>query len=168
MKVRKNSAIAFGINLVSGNRIKDAKTDLEKNGSAVHRKSAMPWRTERETTHKFDFPCTKMPLQGKPFTPDMFNCEPVTLPSFPPPGQKSREEKCVQEELERFRSRTASHPSPEKSSSMALSVAWELLKIICVGVFFALKYIFIAAAFIITIGCMICAGRQTREVKYRW
>ena len=60
------------------------------------------------------------------------------------------------------------NPSPEKSSSMALSVPWEIFKIICVGVFFALKYIFIAAAFIITISCFLCAGRQTREVKYRW
>ena len=174
MKNRKNSPVSFGITLVPDNRNANAETDPEKRRSAVRRKNALPRTTEQVPIHEFDCPRRKMPQPDRPFTPDMFTCESRPLPAFPPQEKMSPKEERIRKELERSRSRTASqdfrsgtawHPSPGKSAPSAVSVPWELFKIICAGVFVALKYAFIAVALIITIGCMICAGKHTGGLK---
>jgi len=177
MNGRKNNPISFGITLVAPHRTKDTNTHPRKRSSAVRRQNARQGKIEQMSLEEFDCPRTKMPMPAKLFTPDMFNCEPRPLPAFPPPEKMSKEMERIHKELERSRSRTASHsfssrtawhPSSEKSSSMGLSIPWEFFKVVFSGVFLAFKYIFIAVAFIITISCMICAGRPTRIVKYRW
>ena len=166
MKNRKNSPISFGITLTSGKRTEAASTDPQKRVLTVRRGNVLPVKTEQAATHEFDFPCMKLPPpKDKPFTPDMFNCKPGPLPAFPPQGKMSPEEERVQKELKRFRSRTASIPASGKTSSMAVSVPWDFFKIIFVGVFVALKYAFIAVAVVITVGCMLCAGRQTSGLR---
>ena len=173
MKNRKNNPISFGITLVSANQTEAANTDLKRRNAAVHSENAIPGRIKQMSIHEFDCPRKKIPPQNKPFTPDLFITEPVTLPAFPPPWKMSPKEERVQKEMERFRSRTSSprlrartawYPASKKSP-MALSVPWGFFKVICIGVFVALKYAFIAVALIITIGCMICAGRQTGGLK---
>ena len=169
MKNRKNSPVPFGITPASANRTEDGNSDLGKWGSAVHRENAMQGKTPQVSTHGIDFPRMKLPPPGKrPFTPDMFTCSSMPKRTFPPPRKMSKEEERIHKELKRLRSLTASHPASEKSSSMAASAAWEFFKLLCAGVFVVLKYTFIAICLIITIGCFMCAGRQTREVKYRW
>ncbi len=165
MDNKKDRAIEFSITLVPAGRTPDAKMDLEKKRLTIRRQNAMLGKTRQAATHDVTCQHTKMPPQGKPFTPDLFSCEPRTLPTCPPPRRMSREEDRVQKGLERFRSQTVSHPTSSKSSSMALSVPWEFFKVIFAGVFVALKYIFTAVAVIITIGCMICAGRQTGGLR---
>ena len=165
MKNRKNNPISFGITLAPANRTEAANTDLEKRVLIVRRGNALPRKTKQVSMYEFDCPRTKMPTPAKPFTPDMFNCEARPLPHFPPPRKISPEEERIHKELERSRSRTAQHSAWGKSFSMAVSVLWEIFTIICVGFFIALKYIFIAAAAIITIGCMLCAGRQTTGLR---
>ena len=177
MKNRKNNPISFGITLVSANQTEAANTDLKRRNAAVHSENAIPGRIKQMSIHEFDCPRKKIPPQNKPFTPDLFITEPVTLPAFPPPWKMSPKEERVQKEMERFRSRTSSprlrartawYPASKKTSSPVASDAWEFFKIACFGIFVVLKYTFIAISLIITIGCMICAGRRTREVKYRW
>ena len=165
MKNRKNSPISFGITLTSANRTETANTDLEKSVMIVRRGNALPGKIKPESTHDFNLPRQKMPLTNKPFTPDMFDSEPRPLPALPPPEKMSPKEERIHKELERSRSRTAPHSASGKSFSIALSVLWEIFTIICVGFFIALKYIFIVAAAIITIGCMLCAGRQTTGLR---
>ena len=165
MKNRKNSPISFGITLAPANRTEAANTDLEKRVLIVRRGNALPGKTKQVSPQDFNLPCQKkMPLTNKPFTPDMFNCDPRPMPAFPP-RKMSKEEERIHKEQERSRSQTAPHSVLGKSFSTALSVLWEIFTIICVGVFIALKYIFIAAAAIITIGCMLCAGRQTTGLR---
>ena len=162
MKNRKDSPILFGITLTSVKRknidhSKAIETDCRGNAALVEPET-MP--------HEIDCPRRELPLPGKPpFTPDMFNCESLRLPSLPPPRKMSKEEERIHKELESLRSRTAPNPTSGKSSSMAVPVAWEFFKVVFVGVFVAFKYIFIAVAFIVTIGCFICAGRQTSGLK---
>lgn len=162
MKNRKDRPISFGVTLTSSRRknidhSKAIETDCRDNASPVE-PEVLP--------HEIDCPRRKLPLPGKPpFTPDMLNCESVRLPSLPQPRKMSKEEERIHKELERLRSRTAPQPSSGKPSSMAVPVAWDFLKVVFVGVFVAFKYIFIAVAFIITIGCFICAGRQTSGLK---
>ena len=160
MKNRNNNPISFGITLASSSRTKAANTNPEKRRSAVHRNNTMPVKSRQMSRHEFDRPRKKMPSPAKPFTPDMFNCEPRPLPNFPPPEKMSKEMERIHKELDRSRSRTASHPASGKSSSMAWAVAGEFFKVVFAGVFVFFKYAFIAVAVIITIGCMICAGRQ--------
>ena len=165
MNGKKNSAIAFGITLVSANRTGNSNTNPEKRRSAFHRKNTIPGKTAQVSIHEFDSLRSKMPLTNKPFTPDMFSCEPKPLPVFPRP-KMSKEMERIHKELERSRSsRTASYPSSKKSSSTAGAFAWEFFKVVFSGVFLAFKYAFIAVAVIITIGCMICAGRPTGGLK---
>ena len=163
MHGRKNSAIAFGITLVTPHRTGDANTHPGKRGAAVCRQNTIQEKNAQVSIHEFDCPRTKMPMPAKPFTPDMFNCEPRPLPNFPPPVMMSPKVERVRKELER--SRTASYPSSKKSSLTARAVAWEFFKVVFAGVFLAFKYIFIAVALIITISCMICAGRQTGGLR---
>ena len=162
MNGKKNSAFAFGITLVSADRTGNSNLNPEKRRSAVRRKNTMPG-TVQVLIHEFDCPRTKMPTPAKPFTPDMFNCEPRPLPAFPPPEKMSPKVERVQKELDR--SRTASYPSSKKTSSTAGAVAWEFFKVVFAGVFVFFKYAFIAVAVIITVGCMICAGRQTTGLR---
>ena len=164
MKNRKNSPIPFGITLASANRTGEANMNLEKWSSAVHRGNAMPKAAELVSTQGFEVPREELPT-GKPFTPDMFTCGSMTRRTFPPPRRISKKDERIHRELERLRSRTASHCTSKKSSSMAASVAWEFFKVVCAGVFLFFKYAFIAVALIITIGCMICAGRPTGGLK---
>ena len=163
MNGKKNSAIAFGITLVSADRTGNSNPNPEKRRSAVRRKSARQGKIEQMSLAEFDSSRTKMPTPAKPFTPDMFNCEPRPLPNFPPPVKISPKVERVRKELEH--SRTASYPSSKKSSSTAGTVAWEFFKVVFAGVFVFFKYAFIAIAVIITIGCMICAGRQTGGLR---
>ena len=164
MKNRKNSPISFGITLASANRTGEANTDLEKKSSSVCCGNAIPPPKKEQAAEVFDFPRMELP-PGKPFTPDMFTCGSMTRRTFPPPKKMSREEERVHRELERLRSRTVSYPSSKKSSSMAAAAAWGFFKVVFAGVFLAFKYIFIAVSVIITIGCMLCAGRQTGGLK---
>ena len=163
MNGKKNSAIAFGITFVSADRTGNSNTTPEKRRSPVRRQNTMSGKTAQAAIHEFDCPRTKMPMLAKPFTPDMFNREPRSLPAFPPPVKISPKVERVRKELER--SRAASYPSSKKSSSTAGAVAWEFFKVVLAGVFLAFKYIFIAVALIITISCMICAGRLTGGLK---
>ena len=166
MKNRKNNPISFGITLAPANRTEAANTDLEKRVLIVRRGKALPGKTKQVSSQDFNLPCQKkMPLTNKPFTPDMFNCTPRPLPAFPSPEKMSPKVERVRKELERSRSRTAPHSAWGKSFSITLSVLWEIFTIICVGFFIALKYMSIAAAAIITIGCMLCAGRQTTGLR---
>ena len=165
MKNRNNNPISFGITLASSSRTEAANTDLEKRVLKVRRRNALPGKAKQVSTHDFNLPRRKMPLTNKPFTPDMFITEPMPLPHFPPPRKISPEEERIHKELERSRSRTAPHSAWGKSFSIALSVLWEIFTIICVGFFIALKYMFIAVAAIITIGCMLCAGRQPTGLR---
>ena len=165
MKSRKDSAIAFGITLAAANRTGDANTHLQKKGSTVRHEDSMLKKTAEAAADEFDFPRRNMPAPDKqPFTPDLFTCEPVPLPAFPP-RRMSREEARVHKALGSFQSRTASHPASGKSSPTAGAVAWEFFKVVFAGVFLAFKYLFIAVAVIITIGCMMCAGRQTGGLR---
>ena len=170
MKDPKNSKLAFGINLVSTNRTGDTKTDLERNLIA-RRQNDIPRKTVQVSIPEIDCSRSKIPQPNKPFTPDMFTCESMPLPNFPPPRKMSPKEERIQKELKR--SRTASDSFTKKSPALAVAaaVAWEIFKLLCLGVFIALKYTVIAIFLFITIGCAICAGRQTRELmveKYRW
>ena len=167
MKNRKNSPILFGITLGPTSRTGDADTDLEMRGSADGRKNTLPGKTEPEAIHEFDFSRRTLPTQGKPFTPDMFTCTSTPKRTFPP-RKMTPEEKRFHRAQEHYRSRTATHYTSGTSTPMVMSAAWELFKVVCAGVFVALKYTFIAIALIITVGCMMCAGRTTKEVKYRW
>ena len=174
MKNRKNSPVSFGITLTSNKQTRSKNSDRGRAISTGCRENILPATTEQVSIHEFDCPRTKMPAPDKPpFTPDMFTCESVPLPAFPQPWKMSPKEERVQKELKHFRSRKASprlrartawYPASKKSP-MALSVPWGFFKVICIGVFVALKYAFIAVALIITIGCMICAGRQTGGLK---
>lgn len=163
MKIRKNNPISFGITLVSANRTGEAKTGLEKKSSTIRRINAMQGTIEQVSIHDIACPRMKLPPQCKPFTPDLFDCEPRPLPTFPPPRKISPKEECVRKELER--SRPASHPASGKSSSTNVAIPSNFFKVVFAGVFLAFKYIFIAVAVIITIGCMICAGRQTSGLR---
>ena len=163
MKIRKNNPISFGITLAPANHTEATKTGLEKKSSTIRRKNAMQGTIEQVSIHDIACPRMKLPPQYKPFTPDLFDCEPRPLPTFPPPRKIFPKEECVRKELER--SRTASHPSPGKSSSMTVAIPWNFFKVVFAGVFVAFKYIFIAVAVIITVGCMICAGRQTGGLR---
>lgn len=168
MKNRKNSPISFGITLTTD---KWKKSKNAKRGRAVPtdcRGNTLPEKIQQMSLNEFDCPRTKMPPAGKPpFTPKMFITEPVPLPHFPPPKKLKlfSEEESFHNEIDCFRSRTEWSPSPKESSSMALSFPWEFFKVIFAGVFVALKYTFIAVAVIITVGCMICAGRPTSGLK---
>ena len=164
MKNRKNSPVSFGITLGSTHRTGNADTAFELRGSAVCRENALPGKTEPEAIHEFDFSRRTLPTQGKPFTPDMFTCTSTPKRTFPP-RKMTPEEKRFHRAQDHYRSRTPSHYTSEKSTPMVMSAAWELFKVVCIGVFIAFKYIFIAVALIITIGCMICAGRQTGGLK---
>ena len=165
MKIRKNNPISFGITLLSAKRTGDTNTDPGKRRLTIRRPNATPEKTEQAAINDIALTRTKLPPQGKPFTPDMFNSEPRPLPAFPPPVKMSREEERVKKELERFRCQTEWHPSSKKSSSMALSVPWEFFKVVFAGVFVFFKYAFIAVSVIITVGCMICAGRQSTGLR---
>ena len=158
MKNRNNNLISFGITLASSSRTEAANTDLEKRVLKVRRRNALPGKAKQVSTHDFNLP------PPKPFTPDMFNSEPRPLPAFPPPVKMSPKVERVRKELELSRSRKASQ-SASGESSMAWAVAGEFFKVVFAGVFLAFKYIFIAAALIITISCMICAGRQTGGLR---
>ena len=171
MKNRKNDPILFGITLVSVSRTKAANTVPAKRDPMVRRKN-LPEKTE-QAVPDFDFTRRKLP-PGKPFTPDIFTCESRPLPAFPSPGKMSKEMERIHKELERSHPRTASHrhhyrtasqPPAKKVSPIAVSIPWSFFKIVYAGVFVFLKYAFIAVALIITIGCMICAGRQTGGLK---
>ena len=157
MKNRNNNLISFGITLASSSRTEAANTDLEKRVLKVRRRNALPGKAKQVSTHDFNLP------PPKPFTPDMFNSEPRPLPAFPPPVKMSPKVERVRKELEH--SRTASYPSSKKSSSTAGTVAWEFFKVVFAGVFVFFKYAFIAVSVIITVGCMICAGRQTGGLR---
>ena len=165
MKNRKNAPISFGIMPASIDRTGNANTDPEKRSSAVRRKNSMPGKTEQVSTLEFDFPRMKLPAPDTPFTPDMFTCTSMQKRTFPPPRKISKEEERIHRKLKRLRSRSASHYTSKKSSSLGVSVPWEFFKVVCAGVFLFFKYTFIAVALIITIGCMICAGRQTTGLR---
>lgn len=167
MKNGKNRTISFGITLTSDKRTRSQNSDRGRRMATDRRQNVIPAKPEQMSLHEFDFPLMKMPPREKlpPFTPDMFISEPVPLPTFPPPRKLSGKEERVHRELERFHARAEWHPAPGKSSSTAAAVSWELFKIICIGVFVALKYAFVAVAVVITVGCMICAGRQTSGLR---
>ena len=166
MKDQKNSMLAFGINLVSTNRTDAPNTHPRKRGSAVRRENTVPMKIGQMSLAEFDFPRRKLPPQDEPpFTPDMFITEPVPLPNFPRPRKISPDEESFRNAREHLRSRPEWHLSPEQSSSMAVYVPWDFFKVVFVGVFVFLKYAFIAVAAIITIGCMLCAGRQTTGLR---
>ena len=168
MKNRKDSPISFGITLTSSKRSKSKNFDRYMEFSTVCRENDTPGKTEQVSIYEFDFPRKEMPPVKLPFTPDMFNCGSMRLPTFPP-RKMTKKEKRIHKVLEQLRSRTAaSHHTSGKSSAMTASAAWEFFKVVCAGVFVALKYTAVAISIIITIGCFMCAGRQTREVKYRW
>lgn len=169
MKNRKNSPISFGITLTPGKRTRSKDFNRRREISTACRENDSPGKMEQLSVYEFDCPRKKMPPDKPPFTPDMFNCGSMRLPVFPPPRKMTSEEERIHKELEQFRSRTAaSHHTPGKSSLMVLSGAWEFFKVVLFGVFVALKYMVIAIFLIITIGCFMCAGRQTGGVKYRW
>ena len=147
---------------LSTDRSEIAKTDLEKKKLTVRRQNTMPGKSAQVSIHEFDCPRTKMP-QEKPFTPDLFTSDPRPLSSFPPPRKLSTQEERVLKELKR--SRTTSYPDSKKTTPMAMSVAGEFFKVVFVGVFLAFKYIFIAVSVIITVGCMLCAGKQTTGLR---
>ena len=166
MKNRKNSPISFGITLVPASRTKDANTHPRKRGSAVRRANTVPVTIGQMSLAEFDSPRRKLPPPDEPpFTPDMFITEPVPLPHFPRPRKISPDEESFRNAREHLRSRSEWHLSPEQSSSMAVYVPWDFFKVVFVGVFVFLKYAFIAVAAIITIGCMLCAGRQTTGLR---
>ncbi len=167
MKNRKNDPISFGITLTSTNRTGAAKQYLEKRGSTVRSQNILPGKTEQLAIWEFDFPRRELPQIGKltPFTPDMFICEPVPLPAFPTPRKLFEDEERIGKALKNLRYRTASYrtasySSPGKSSPLAVSIPWAFIQIIFAGVFVTLKYMVIAISIIITVGCMLCAGRR--------
>ena len=166
MKNEKKRPISFGITLTSANRTGNANRIPQKRDSAVRRQNTVPAKIGQMSLDEFDFPHKKMPPPDKPpFSPDMFITEPVPLPHFPPPRKISPEKVSIQEDLDRFRYRREWHPASEKSTPMVLYAAGEFFKVIFIGVFVFLKYAFIAVAAIITIGCMLCAGRQTTGLR---
>ncbi len=165
MSNSKTSPISFGITLTSAKQTRTRNSNRDSGIAMNWRENTMPGKSKQMSAHEFDSSRREMPPQAKPFTPDMFNCEPGTLTAFSPPVKISPKVERIRKELERSRSRTAPHSPLGKSFSIALSVLWEIFTIICVGVFVALKYAFIAVAAIITIGCMLCAGRQTGGLK---
>ena len=165
MKNRKNSPISFGITLTTDKWKKSKNSKRSRAVPTDCRGNTLPEKIQQMSLNEFDCPRTKMPPAGKPFTPDLFTCEPRPLPHFPPPRKLIREEERVQKEQERFRYRTEWHPSSKRSFSVAVSVAWEIFKVVCVGVFVVFKYAFIAVSVIITIGCFMCAGRPTSGLK---
>ena len=166
MKNRKNSTISFGITLASVSRTKAANTHPRKRGSAVRCQNTLPGKIGQMSLNEFDLPRRKLPPPDEPpFTPEMFITEPVPLPYFPRPRKISPEKESIRKERDRFRYRTEWHPAPEKSTPMALYAACELFKVVFTGVFIFFKYAFIAVAVVITIGCMICAGRQTTGLR---
>ena len=165
MKNRKNAPISFGITPAAANRTGNANTDPEKRSSAVRRKNSMPGKTEQVSAPEFDFPRMKLPPPDTPFTPDMFTCVSMPKRTFPPPRKISKEEERIHRKLKRLRSRSASNYSSQKSPSWAVSVPWGFFKVIFAGVFVAFKYIFIAVAVIITIGCFMCAGKHIGGLK---
>ena len=166
MNGRKDSAISFGIMSTPVNQIGNANRIHAKKRSAVRRKNTVPGKIGQMSQDEFDGPHTKLPPPGKPpFTPKMFITEPVPLPHFPPPRKLKlfSEEETIHNEPDCFHSRTEWPPSSKQSYSMTGSIPWDFFKVIFAGVFIFLKYAFMAVAVIITIGCMICAGRQTRD-----
>jgi hypothetical protein len=166
MKNRNNNPISFGITLASANRTGNANRIHLKRDPVVRRPNTVPAKIGQMSLDEFDFPHKKMPPPDKPpFSPDMFITEPVPLPHFPPPRKISPDEESFRNAREHLRSRSEWHPSPEQSSSMAVYVPWDFFKVVFVGVFVFLKYAFIAVAAIITIGCMLCAGRQTSGLR---
>ncbi len=167
MKNRKNNPISFGITLTSSKRTKSKNSNRCRQISMDCRENNPPGKIEQLSVYEFDCPRKKMPQRDKlPFTPDMFNCSSMRLQAFPPPRVLTKEEERIHKELERFRSRTAaSHRTSGNSSSAVSPATWEFFKVVFFGAFVALKYAFMAVAVIITIGCMICAGRQTSGLR---
>ena len=158
--------LAFGINLVSTNRTDAPNTHPRKMGAAVRRENTVPMKIGQMSLAEFDFPRRKLPPQDEPpFTPDMFITEPVPLPNFPPPRKISPEEESFLYARKHFRSRPEWHPASEQSASLTLYVPWEFFKVVFTGVFVFFKYAFIAISVIITIACMMCAGRETGGLR---
>ena len=167
MKNRKDSPISFGITLTSSRRVRSTNCNRRREISTACRENNALGKIEYLSVYDFDCPRKKMPPPDKlPFTPDMFNCVSMRLPTFPPPRPMTRAEERIHKVLEQYRSQqAASHHTSGNSSLMVPSAAWEFFMVVFFGVFVALKYAFIAVAVIITIGCMICAGRQTSGLR---
>ena len=167
MKNRKDSPISFGITLTSSRRVRSTNCNRRREISTACRENNALGKIDYLSVYDFDCPRKKMPpLDKLTFTPDMFNCSSMRLPTFPPPRKMTSEEERIHNVLKQYRSSTtASHHTLENSSLTVPSAAWEFFKVVFFGVFVALKYAFIAVAIIITIGCMICAGRQTSGLR---
>ncbi len=167
MKNEKKRPISFGITLTSNKRTRSKNFDRCREIPTGYRENDAQEKMEQLSVYEFDCTSKEMPPRDKlPFTPDMFNCRSTRLPTFPPPRKLRKEEERIHKELERFRAQTAaSHHTLGNSSLMVPSATWEFFKVVLIGVFAAFKYAFIAVAVIVTIGCMICAGRQTSGLR---
>ena len=167
MKNRKDSPISFGITLTSSKRTRSKNFNRRREIPPVCLENNALGKIDYLSVYDFDCPRMKMPPPDKlPFTPDMFNCVSMRLPTFPPSRKMTSEEERIHNVLKQYRSSTtASHHTSGNSSLTVLSAAWEFFKVVFFGVFVALKYAFIAVAVIITIGCMICAGRQSSGLR---
>ncbi len=167
MKNRKNDPISFGITLTSSKRTRSKDFNQCREIPTDCRENNVSGKIEQLSVYEFGCPHKKIPQRDKlPFTPDMFNCGSMRLPAFPPPRKMTRKEECSRKILEQFRSSTAaSHHTSGNSSSAVSPATWEFFKGVLVGVFADLKYMVIAISLIITIGCFMCAGRQTSGLR---